>query len=675
MQEIDKLFGRLEFRQPVLKEAKRLYENRLPEEAMAMAARHFATRKSPAYLFEREEVLKCRDPQVLEDAGRVMRHDIFGHRFPGDIDWDYNPTKDTSRDNEWSWSLFRNIYWQPLARAYVLTGDEKYTREFVAQMKSFSRRWPVEPFMGDDLAQNRFPGHAWRTIEAGIRIYTTWLPCFECFRKSPAWDAESWAVFLNMIYDHAEFLMMHYSNHNRSSNWLSMEASALLQCGILFPELKRSPEWLRTGYRRVMHETAYCFDNDGVHMERTPVYHLVASIACLPAWRLCVKHHIPVPPYALPILEKSAEFLMRLVKPDFTTPMIGDADRESLTDRRSDTSVYEGMNLTFDPADLNELRAYFRTMYEITGRPDFLYFATGRRRGKAPSARNYKMAQAGIYVMRTGWGTDDSYCLMHGVQLERGERSTHSHNDQCHWELSVRGEDILIDSGRYIYNSSCWKNWRHYFTGACAHNTLYVDDHEMGAVPGVSRVRGVRTYCHHFEENDRYGLIDLSHNGYADMDDPVFHRRRVVRLPGDIYILDDRLTGPGKQEHDMRLFFHFAPGRLVKMGENCYAYYTTRETKYRIFGFSTGKYLCGMLNGSEDPIGGWISFGYANRQPAPQLWTKADAAVPLRWVHVIAPDGISCSGSVHMEGAELILEGKGRQVVRLEDDSIQIQKG
>jgi hypothetical protein len=83
-------------------------------------------------------------------------------------------------------------------------------------------------------------------------------------------------------------------------------------------------------------------------------------------------------------VERSAEFLMRLVKPDFSTPMIGDADRTSLLTRTADTSLYEGMNLSFFPDDLNELRAYFAWMAKLTGRVDFLYLATAGRQGRAP---------------------------------------------------------------------------------------------------------------------------------------------------------------------------------------------------------------------------------------------------------------------------------------------------
>ena len=67
----------------------------------------------------------------------------------------------------------------------------------------------------------------------------------------------------------------------------------------------------------MMHEVKYSFDNDGIHMERTPIYHMVAAGIYLQCWRLCKANNIPTAPYALPTLEKSADFLLSLVKPDF----------------------------------------------------------------------------------------------------------------------------------------------------------------------------------------------------------------------------------------------------------------------------------------------------------------------------------------------------------------------
>ena len=656
MERLIELLDRLDYQVPGLERAGQLYEKKDYEGCMEAVVEHFRTRTAPAYLFTVDDMKNFQDEKVLEEAEEVMNHKIYGHQFPGEIQWDFNPTADTSRDNEWSWSLFRHIYWQPLARAYVMTGDERYTKEFLHQMKEFGIYWPAKPFMEDETFETKFkfPGHAWRTIETAMRIYTVWLPCMEAFRRSKAWDNEGWQWFLIQLCDHADFLMGHYSNHNRSSNWLTMESGALLICGIMFPEIKS--QWKITGYQRVMHEIKYSFDNDGIHMERTPIYHMVAAGVYTQCLELCMKNHIPVAPYAMPTLEKSARFLLSLVKPDFSTPMIGDADRNDLLTRRCDTSLYEGMNLTFNPKDLNEMRAYFQNMYALTGKADYLWLATGRKEGKEPEQRNYKYTDAGIYVMRTGWGEDDDYFHVHGVQLERGEKSSHSHNDTGHLELHIKGEDILTDSGRYIYNSSCWKDRRHYFLSAKAHNTLYVDDHEMGTVPGVTRVRGVRTYCHQFEENEDYQIIDISHNGYVYREDPIYHRRRVIRLTDGTYVIDDQVTGLGLEEHDLRLYFNFVFGNLKEEGKRKFVYTSQKGRRYEFISQATKETEFEILEGSEEPIGGWISYGYAWKKPIPQLAVKTKGPVPVRFLTIIRPEGGKTEGQVTETEVQLFLE-------------------
>ena len=627
---------------------------------------HFRTRKEPVYLFNKEEADFINDQSIIDDAEKVMNHYVFGHQFDGPIVWDYNPTAETSRDNEWTWSLYRTIFWQQLARAYAITGDDRYVKEFTEQLKGFYETWPAEKHIQNTEFEVRvpFPGHAWRTIESGIRIYTTWLPVMEIFRRSPAFDDETWTVFLSSIHDHATFLMGHYSNHNRSSNWLSMESSALLQMGIMFPEMKDSASWRETGYRRVMHEIAYCFDEDGIHMERTPVYHLVASIAFLQAVELCRLNNIGIPPYAMTVLERSADFIYRIVKPDFTTPMLGDADRENLLTRRSDTSIYEGMNLSFFTDDLNEMRAYFKHMAKLFNRPDFLYLATGGKEGRPSDENHSAFREAGIYTMRGGFG-DEDYVLTQMVKLERGEKSTHSHNDTAHVELMLRGEDILIDCGRYIYNTSIWKDWRHYFTSAVSHNTLYVDDHTMGEVPDVTRVRGVRGVCHQFTDDDRFFIIDISHNGYAFMDDPVFHRRHIVlaKKMHAAFIID-WIIGEGKSDHDMRLYWNFVRPGVFKDG-NDYIYQTQRGRKYRFIFSSDQDWHDDLYEGSENPKGGWASFGYPVRVPVSQVVLSRVGKAPASMAQAVVPDGALVD--MRCSDGSFVIKGEGFEIVSTKD--------
>ncbi len=616
--------------------------------------RHFAQREKPVYLFRASEAGKIKDDGIIDDAEKVMRHDVFGHKFDGPIDWMFNPTTETSRDNEWSWSLFRTIYWQSLARAYAITKDEKYTREFLAQMHSFREAWPADEFIKDTtfVPKQPFPGTAWRTIETGIRIYTTWLPVFEIFRSSEVWTIEDLSSFLLGIRDHALFLMGHYSNHDRSSNWLSMETSALLQIAIMFPEFKESKQWFDTAYGRVMHEVRYCFSDNGVHMEKTPIYHMVASIAFAQAIVMCDRNGIYVPDYAWEVIRRSAKYICSLVKPDLSTPMIGDADRDDLTTRRADTSIYEGMNLSFFPDDLNELRAYMNWMYRLFGDEQFRYFGTLRKEGAAPEDLDFKYSEEGVYVMRTGWNADADYLCTHSSQLERGERSTHSHNDSMHAEITLDGEDVLVDSGRYIYRSSIWKDWRAYFVSALAHNTLYVDDHEMGAIPNVDRVRGVRCLCHFFGEKDGLKIIDLEHNGYAYLPDPVFHRRKLILAPHSVAVLVDYVDGPARENHDFRLMYNFNT-KDVKLKDKHVDYRSKHGKAFTLDFVSDAAFTGSLLCGSEDPKGGWISYGYPVREPIGQVTMAYNGKAPFVSATIVKAEG--ADASIRLDGDKAVL--------------------
>ena len=673
MQWAEKIISLTDMSRPEMAEAAALLEKGDREGCAGRIIAHFRTRQTPVYLFTADDLRRNADEGLIEDAEEVMRHRIYGYTFPGEVDWHFNPTDDAAHDNEWSWSLYRFIFWQPLARAYAKTGDERYPAEAVSLLRGFLKAWPLEDFLRDEEAYiqlHKYPSYPWRHIETAMRLYTAFIPCLCAFRTSSAFDEEAWALYLDAVAMHADYLVTHYTNHEKSSNWLTMESGALLQTAIMFPELRGAGEWMKHGYQRVMHEMRYSFDNDGVHMERTSIYHMVAAISYFQCVRLCELNGIPTPPYARETITRACEFILRQIKPDFTTPMIGDADRDDLLARRSDTSLYEGMNLSMDPYDLNEMRAWFRQMAEWTGRGDFLWAATGRRRGHAPLRRNFSMTEAGIHIMRTGWGESDSYMHIHGVQLERGEKSTHSHNDTGHFELQIAGEDILLDGGRYIYNQSIWKNWRHYFTGALAHNTLYCDDRVMGEVPGVSRVRGVRLFLHRFEENEQYALIDVSHNGYVFTEDPVYHRRLAVRLEKDLYVLDDRVTGLGRTEHDFRLSFNFAPGSLTEDGAD-WIYETPKGRRYRFQAVSDAETRPVLLEGSEDPIGGWVSYGYSLRVPAPQIQLRRIGKAPFRVITVIAPEGCRAEVCFDGERATVTLSGAYRTELTLEGEKIE----
>lgn len=153
-------------------------------------------------------------------------------------------------------------------------------------------------------------------------------------------------------------------------------------------------------------------------------------------------------------------------------------------------------------------------------------------------------------------------------------------------------------------------------------------------------------------------------------DDPVYQRRVAVRLEKDLYVLDDRITGLGLTDHDFRLTFNFAPGRLTGEGLQ-YRYETPKGREYAVTAASDTEICPAVLEGSEDPIGGWVSYGYSLRVPCPQLTLKRQGKAPFRCVTVIAPAGCEAAVTFERDTAVVTLNGVYHTRLTLRGDEIE----
>jgi len=633
------LLDRLDFTIPGLDKALELYNAGDKTAAADAVADYFKTRKGPKYLFDETDIAKFTDTSVIKAADDICRHFMLGKELGENIDWRKNYDEE-QHDFEWIWSISRTLYWQPLARAYALTGDEKYAKEFVTQFKQFVEAWPMDEYFGtlDEYGKQKvMTPHCWRTIEVGIRLYACWIPIMEYFKKSPTLDGEFYMWFLNSLYEQGLFAQTYYSFHKSCPNWISMEGTGLFTLGVMYPEYKAAEKWKKLGYQRVTQECKFQFDIRGCHLERTPIYHLTAANAFTMAYRLVILNDIPAPRFMLPTLEKAAEHLMSLVKPDMTTPMIGDADRNSLLTPIADESVYEGMNNTMDAQDANEIRAYYRVMHELTGREDFLWMATGKKEGKAPDIGHYFNDDSGHYIFRTGWEDNDSYTSLIATMLEGGVSLVHTHEDNGHLEIQVEGEDVLMDSGRYLYRTIDEVRWREYFIGFKAHNVAVVDNYRAGTGYKTYAGRRIsRALCTRREDHGDYWFIELCHNGFAPLEESVTATRRVLNVKNRAWIIEDSFEGLG--EHEYAQYFNFASDKVEAAGDNAYVFTGTKR-KYNLKPLTDieSTYLkCGDDTPNEE--GGWISYGYSVKYPIGQVCYKTHGGTPYRMITALYTD-------------------------------------
>jgi hypothetical protein len=102
--------------------------------------------------------------------------------------------------------------------------------------------------------------------------------------------------------------------------------------------------------------------------------------------------------------------------------------------------------------------------------------------------------------------------------------------------------------------------------------------------------------------------------------------------------------------HTYNLSFNFPPQRLeadeAAPGTHIY---NGERVKVRIVPLLHEGLTSRVLKGSTAPKGGWVSYGYAVKTPAPQLIYTQVGATPARFLTAIVQDG---RGEVRRESAE-----------------------
>ncbi|MFQ5808634.1 MAG: heparinase II/III family protein, partial [Armatimonadota bacterium] len=218
-----------------------------------------------------------RDDYDTGSADRVLRHVFswFGREadLGPDIEWTSNgfdPTE-PAYTPEWTYNLNRFGYWRTLAQAYWATGEEKYAREYFAQVLDWIADQPP-PVLGHPNT-----GPCWRTIEQGIRMSGSWMDAYHHFLGSPLMTPEAHATIVKSFVEHAQQLTRMTVEHpEHGGNWVTMECNGLAHVGVMFPEFAEAQRWRDVAYGRLLMELDRQVYPDGAQMELTTGYHQVA---------------------------------------------------------------------------------------------------------------------------------------------------------------------------------------------------------------------------------------------------------------------------------------------------------------------------------------------------------------------------------------------------------------
>jgi hypothetical protein len=516
--------------------------------------------------------LRARFPAAAEAlvkrADRIAagRFDLLGHRgldFGDPIDWSLDPVVGIraprvhrSRidhldaravgDHKRVWELNRHHHLVTLGRAYAVTGDERYAGVFAAHLTGWMDANP--PKTGINWASS---------LELAFRC-VAWTWALHLFRSSPALTP---ALFLRAL----AFLRLQARHVERNlSTWFSPnthltgEALGLFVVGTAFPELREAPRWRRLGREVLARELARQVLADGVYFERASAYARYTADFGLHLKILAAANGAPLGAAEEGALRRLLDHLVHLGRPDGTWPLLGDDDGGrllSLDERAPDdfratlataAAVYDSAEYRFAAREAAE-----ETLW-LLGEDGVGRFDAIAPTPPAECARSFP--NGGVYVLRDGWRRDADWmvvdCGPHGAP-----GGGHAHADALAIELAVAGRTVLVDPGTFTYTGP----ERDRFRGTAAHCTLTVDG-EPASLPGAPfrwRTAAEGTALR-WIVRPRFTFFEGEHDGYRRLPVPATHRRAILHLAGDYWIVRDRVLSDGG--HRARLRLQFAAG-------------------------------------------------------------------------------------------------------------------
>ncbi|HEX5706408.1 MAG TPA: heparinase II/III-family protein, partial [Pyrinomonadaceae bacterium] len=121
---------------------------------------------------------------------------------------------------------------------------------------------------------------------------------------------------------------------------------------------------------------------------------------------------------------------------------------------------------------------------------------------------------------------------------------------------------ILVDPGTYTYTGA--SSARDRFRSSPAHNTLTVDGQSSSEMSGPFTWKtAARSRSLAWHTASRFDYFEGEQDGYRRLSPPVEHRRAVLFLKGDYWVVRDRVESAA--EHLYELHFHFAPDAAPRL--------------------------------------------------------------------------------------------------------------
>jgi hypothetical protein len=521
----------------------------------------------------------------------------------------------------------RFLFVYPLARAYALSGDDRYPEAFWNCIEDWVRNNP--PMAGPLWICGQ---------ESSLRILS-WSFALDAFIHSSSTTSGRVALLIAMIAAHAwrTAQTLGYARSQRSNHLMS-EAVGLWTAGTLFPELREAQLWQILG-AQLLHEAALDqITPDGASQQHSFNYHRMILHQLLWALRLSEINHAPLHNDIRTRAQAASEFIREWVDPvSGFAPHYGSDDGSLIFPLAS--------------ASYQDFRPLVQLSSAILQRPSLppgpwdeaaVWFGAKPALVEESIPVSTPSADTGYFRL----GDDTSWALIRAGKYSRRPFQA----DQLHVDLWWKGINLARDPGTYLYNGSA--PWNNGFAKTAVHNTVTVDGQDQ------MRRAGRFLWVDWAQASGRlYSSLNATtpnsfegqHDGYRHLG--VTHRRMVRWLRGHGWAIVDDIEGAGEHRACLHWLTADSPFEIALSPFQVAFDRCESKIRWNLFASVEGKgavILAGKQRENVDPnpeiltaesqLLGWHSPTYADIQPATSLLYETHSLLPIRLVTIILTD-------------------------------------
>ncbi|HKY55972.1 MAG TPA: alginate lyase family protein [Anaerolineales bacterium] len=552
------------------------------------------------------------DQETLRSRQPLPQSDITKH-------WS-QISDDSNIDIKFIWEPSRFSFVYTLVRAYAASPDEKYAGAFWNLILDWAEHNP--PNTGANWKDGQ---------EISLRLWA-WTFGYYAFFNSPSTTSKHIEQFTQLvaaqadrIYKNIDYAISTHGNHTIS------EAAGLWLVGLLFPELKDSEKYFALGRDLLEREAAEQIFPDGTYSMYSINYHRFILHIYLYMIRLSELNQSPISNLVVQKVKSSIEYLSHLIDPQTgQMPVYGSNDGAlvlplnncDFTDYRPllqlGSYITKGERL-FEPGEWDEDIFWLGGTESPSPREASPKGADGRGiRGDG----EISFPHGGTYLLRN----KNSQTLIRCIDF----RARPSHADQLHVDLWIHGQNIAVDAGTYLYSGT--GIWRNGLARTSVHNTVIVDGKDqMNMISRFTWTNWSKGKVLKHNEN----LWQGEHDGYK----PVTHKRTVMRLDGDCWLIIDNLAA--NEPHHYALHWLLCDGEFgVQELATAHGLWLTptktnsllSDSKFLIqMGLIEGNGKFSIVRADPNSTRGWRSRYYGHKEPAISVMLEANQPQITFW--------------------------------------------